>query len=120
MARRGVEAADLELRKDFEAHARKSQPSAAVATGQVAGNLAVESQIMVCQMDEEAMKNPRMREIINPFKPVINTLLPLTVVRRWPRSGTSCGSNFPMRSARSIRACRPDRSRYRPVAASPA
>jgi ATP-dependent Lon protease len=78
-----VDAAEERLRKQRRELEQEKQEAAA---GSVAGAIAAtdtavaDDHLIVCRMDEAAMKNPKMRELIAPFKAVINTRLPLLPV----------------------------------------
>jgi ATP-dependent Lon protease len=82
MARRRVAAAKAELKRTFaeerDARQRKSgAPDAAASSNAVVSSDAV---VLVCRMDEEAIKVGRVREVVDPLKSVVNTPLPLMPV----------------------------------------
>lgn len=85
MASHRVEAAEAELTKKFEAERQEWQngvkPSDQATTPRsIAGLQVAEDHVIVCRLDETAMKNPKMREIIAPLKSIINAELPLVPV----------------------------------------
>lgn len=72
------------LRKEF-AEERQAQEKATAKVADQAGSAAEaidvpEDHILVCSMADSDMKNSKMREIITPLKPVINTPLALAPV----------------------------------------
>ena len=77
-----IDAAEEKLRKQ---HREKEQEKREAAAPSQAGMIAAtnsatpnaEDHLIVCKMDEAALKNPKMRELIAPFKDIINTRLPL-------------------------------------------
>jgi hypothetical protein len=85
LARRRVEAAEAKLRKKFrdkEEEKRKTadESNAGAATAFSASGTIADGHLMVCQLDEAAMKNPKMREVTVALKGIINTALPLVQV----------------------------------------
>jgi ATP-dependent Lon protease len=82
LAHRQVEAAEAILRKWFADEKERRNTEGDTAAGKVAtaGSAVAEDHIMVCRMDELAMKSPKMRELVAPLKTVINTALPLVLV----------------------------------------
>jgi ATP-dependent Lon protease len=84
MARRRLAVAKAKLKEEFEEEREDWQkvdaandPKVASMTGD---DLFKENHLVVCRLDEAAMKNPKMRELIAPLKAVINTALPLVPV----------------------------------------
>ena len=84
MARRRLAAAKAKLKEEFDEEREDWQkvdaandPKVASMTGD---DLVKENHLVVCRLDEAAMKNPKMRELIAPLKAVINTALPLVPV----------------------------------------
>lgn len=77
-----VETAEAKLRERFaEAEVkRKTDGDTEAAAAATAGLVAAKDHIVVCRMDELAMKSPKMRELVAPLKAVINTALPLVPV----------------------------------------
>ena len=67
-----------ELEQEKRAAAAGSDAGAIAATD--AANPVADDHLIVCKLDEAVMKNPKMRELIVPFKGVINTALPLLPV----------------------------------------
>jgi len=85
LARRRVEAAEAKLRRKFrekEEEKRKTagESNAGAATASNTSATVADGHLMVCQLDEAAMKNPKMREVTAPLKGIINTALPLVQV----------------------------------------
>ena len=85
LARRRVEAAEAKLTKKFrekEEEKRKTagESNAGAATASNASGTIADGHLMVCKLDEVAMKNPKMREVTVPLKGIINTALPLVQV----------------------------------------
>lgn len=85
MARRRLAVAEAKLKEEFEEEREDWQkvdaandPKAAPKTP--ADMVASENHLVVCRLDDLAMKNPKMRELIAPMKAVINTALPLVPV----------------------------------------
>ncbi len=82
LVRRRVEAAEATLRREFREDEEEKFEAAggsnadAVTAGNASDTIA-DGHLMVCRLDEAAMKNPKMREIIVPLKGIINTVLPL-------------------------------------------
>ena len=72
------------LRKEF-ADERQAQEKATAKAADLAGSASEAIQVpgdhvLVCKLSDTDMKNPKMREIITPLKPVINTPLALAPV----------------------------------------
>ncbi|MGO9358161.1 MAG: AAA family ATPase [Xanthobacteraceae bacterium] len=84
LARWQVRAAEAELRAEFaEDEARREKAAGRSASGVTtdAGRSAVpDDHLVVCRLDETLLKNPKLREITTPLKPVIDTALPLVMV----------------------------------------
>jgi ATP-dependent Lon protease len=85
LARRRIEAAEAKLRKKFREDEEEKRKAAggsnagAVTASNASGTIA-DGHLMVCRLDEAAMKNPKMREVTVPLKGIINTALPLVQV----------------------------------------
>ena len=85
LATHRVDAAEERLRKqrrELEQEKREAAGGSkadAVTASNASGAIA-DGQLMVCQLDETAMKNPKMREVTVPLKGIINTALPLVPV----------------------------------------
>ena len=85
LATHRVDAAEEKLRTQ---HRKIEQERRGAAAGSDAGAITAtdaasavdDDHLIVCKLDEAVMKNPKMRELIAPFKGVINTALPLLPV----------------------------------------
>jgi len=79
MARERIEQAKAKIRDDYaeQARANSRADGASPATVATGSDQSVEGGVVVCRMDEASMKNPKMKEIVGPFKDVINVALPL-------------------------------------------
>jgi hypothetical protein len=85
LARRRVEAAEATLRvkyREDEEEKRKAarESNAGAVTVSNASAAIADGHLMVCRLDDAAMKNPKMREVTVPLKGIINTALPLVLV----------------------------------------
>jgi hypothetical protein len=84
MAQWRVELTEAKLRKEFaeETEALQKPPAkAADQTGSAAKSIDIpEDHVLVCAIVDTDMKNPKMREVIQPLKPAINVALPLVLV----------------------------------------
>jgi ATP-dependent Lon protease len=85
LATHRVDAAEEKLRRQRrELEQEKREAAARNDAGAIAATSAAsavaEDHLIVCRMDEDTMKNQKMRELITPFKAVINTALPLLPV----------------------------------------
>jgi ATP-dependent Lon protease len=85
LATHRVDAAEEKLSKRYrEREQEEREAAAAINTGASAVWAATvtvaEDHLIVCKLDEAMMKNPKMRELVTPFKGVINTALPLLPV----------------------------------------
>jgi ATP-dependent Lon protease len=85
MARRRLAAAKAKLKEKFEQEREDWQKvdaaSDPMATPKSSDDLVDAGNfLVVCRLDEAAMKNSKMRELIAPMKAVINTALPLVPV----------------------------------------
>jgi ATP-dependent Lon protease len=85
LATHRVDATEERLRKQRrESEQEKREADARRDAGATAATDAVsagaDNHLIVCRMDEDTMKNSKMRELIAPFKAVINTRLPLLPV----------------------------------------
>jgi hypothetical protein len=67
-----------EIEQERREAAARSDAGAIAATD--AASAVADDHLIVCKLDEAVMKNPKMRELIAPFKGVINTALPLLLV----------------------------------------
>jgi ATP-dependent Lon protease len=86
------------LRKADEKKETREQKSGAPLSGAGSAgdaDVSAEGRVMVCQMDEDALKNSRMREIVKPLKAVINTLVPLVPVPRLADARNRLHLEFP-------------------------
>ncbi|MGO3933696.1 AAA family ATPase [Rhodopseudomonas pseudopalustris] len=84
MAQHRVAHAEQEVRHKYE-EKQGAQQKETGADNRAAGSADVEGtvpdgHVVVCRLDEVAMKNPKMREVVTPYKAVINTALPLAPV----------------------------------------
>ena len=75
---------EARLRKEF-AEEKQAQEKATAKAAEQAGSSAEavkvpQDHVLVCQLSDADMKNPKMREIILPLKPAINVALPLVLV----------------------------------------
>lgn len=80
MARRRRLQAQREIRDQYAERDRKQKEAEAkAATGPdcVDADHDPDESLVVCRIDEAALKNPKMKELITPFKSVINAALPL-------------------------------------------
>jgi ATP-dependent Lon protease len=80
-----VDAAEEKLSEKYrEKEQEKRDAAASKDEGAIAAPTAtsaiVDDYLIVCKMDDAAMKNPKMRELIAPFKGIIDTQLPLLAV----------------------------------------
>jgi ATP-dependent Lon protease len=85
LATHRVDAAEEKLSKRYrEREQEKREAAAADNSGSSAVWAATvtvaEDHLIVCKLDEAMTKNPKMRELVTPFKGVINTALPLLPV----------------------------------------
>jgi hypothetical protein len=85
LATHRIDAAEERLRKQRrELEQEKREAAARSDAGAIAANDAAsavaDDHLIVCKMDEATMKSPKMRELITPFKAVINIRLPLLPV----------------------------------------
>lgn len=101
LSRRRVEAAELELTKRYEereearmaATARKS--GATERDGEVQAIDTPENCLVVCRMEDETLKNPKMKELVGPLKQIINAALPLILVPALHEVREKLRSEFP-------------------------
>jgi ATP-dependent Lon protease len=85
LAHRRVEATEASLRQQYREAAAERRQAIADEDGKTAGVPFGDASpagdfLTVCRLDEAAMKNPKMRELITPLKSVVNTALPLVSV----------------------------------------
>jgi ATP-dependent Lon protease len=85
LARRRVEATEANVRRQYREAADERRRSAAAGDGKTTeasfGDASIAGDnLMVCRLDEAAMKNPKIRELITPMKSVVNAALPLVLV----------------------------------------
>jgi ATP-dependent Lon protease len=85
LATHRVDAAEEKLRKRYREMEQEKQEAAATnnaGSGAVwaATSTVADDHLIVCELDEAATKNPKMRELMTPFKGVISTALPLLPV----------------------------------------
>lgn len=83
LARRRLEAAEANLRREYREAAEDRRRAVADDGGKTAKSPldhVASDHLVVCRLDEAAMKNPKMRELITPMKTLINTALPLIPV----------------------------------------
>jgi ATP-dependent Lon protease len=85
LATHRVDAAEEKLRKQHRENEQEKREAAAPShagaiTAPTATSAVADDYLIVCKLDEAAMKNPKMRELIAPFKDIINTRLPLVPV----------------------------------------
>jgi ATP-dependent Lon protease len=86
LSRWRVEAAELELTKRYEGRENAREVSSArkdataVRDKETAAIVPPENCLVVCYMGEEALKNPKMKELVGPFKQIINAALPLVLI----------------------------------------
>ena len=87
LARRRVEAAEANVRQQHREAAKEQRQSVAGGDGKTTTNMSGDilfpantKNLMVCRLDEAAVNNPKMRELIAPMKSVVNVLLPLVLV----------------------------------------
>ena len=67
-----------ELEQEKRVAAARSNAGAIAVTD--AASAVADDHLIVCKMDEDAMKSPKMREVTAPLKGIINTALPLVQV----------------------------------------
>jgi hypothetical protein len=86
MALRRVEAAEAKLRKKLDKEKKPREEATVQAVdkagtqGTSEGTAIPADHVVVCRLAEAEMKNPKTKEVIGPFKAVINTPLPLVLV----------------------------------------
>jgi ATP-dependent Lon protease len=85
MARRRLAVAEARLKEEFEEEREDWQKVDAANDPKAApkapdNQVAAADHLVVCRLDDTAMKNPKMRELVAPMKAVINTALPLVPV----------------------------------------
>jgi ATP-dependent Lon protease len=85
LATHRVDAAEEKLNKRYREREREKQEAAAskdagASAVWAAPSTVADDHLIVCRLDEAAMKNPKMRELITPFKSIIGTQLPLLAV----------------------------------------
>lgn len=85
MARRRLAAAEAKLKEEFEEEREDWQKVDAASDPKAVPKttddlVTAEDHLVVCRLDDAAMKNPKMRELIVPMRAVINTALPLVPV----------------------------------------
>jgi ATP-dependent Lon protease len=85
LAEHRIDAAEARLRKklrdDAEEHGHAvDETSEAAHNPSSKDGLVYVDHLVVCRLDEVTMKNPKMKEIITPFKHAINVTLPLVLV----------------------------------------
>jgi ATP-dependent Lon protease len=61
---------------------QRREDATAVRDKETAAIVPPENCLVVCCMGEEALKNPKMKELVGPFKQIINAALPLVLVPR--------------------------------------
>lgn len=79
MASERIEQAKAKVRDEYTERDRANAKADGASPAMVATGTSqiVEHSLVVCRMDEATMKNAKMKEIIGPFKDVINVALPL-------------------------------------------
>lgn len=85
VARHGVDAAKAKIRKKHNKDASDRLRAAherhdAASNSSPKDGLAYVDRMVVCRIDEATMQNPKMKELITPFKAAINVALPLILV----------------------------------------
>jgi ATP-dependent Lon protease len=85
LSRRGVEAAEIQLTERYEREQarRGTVTEKSVATEREGEGKAIntpENCLVVCSLEDEALKNPKMKELVGPLKQVINASLPLILI----------------------------------------
>jgi ATP-dependent Lon protease len=85
LATHRVDAAEEKLSKQYrKKEQEKREANAPNDTGAIealtATSTVADDHLIVCKLDEAAMKNPKLRELIAPFKGIIGTQLPLLAV----------------------------------------
>jgi hypothetical protein len=85
LAEHRIDAAEARLRKtlreDSEEHRQAAESKRAASDWPSKDGLVYLDHLVVCRIDEDTMKNPKMKEIVLPFKKAINVALPLMLVR---------------------------------------
>jgi ATP-dependent Lon protease len=85
LATHRVDAAEEKLNKRYrEKEQEKRETAASSDAGKIttttAAGIVADDHLIVCELDEAVMKNPKMRELMTPFKGIISTALPLSPV----------------------------------------
>ena len=100
LARWRIEAAEANVRRQYREDADERRQTAAAGDGKTTEASFSDASIsgdnlLVCRLDEAAMKNPKMRELITPIKSVVNATLPLVLVPPLHQVRAQLLSEFP-------------------------
>jgi len=80
LSRHRVAAIEAAMQKQFDDERREHKQDAQVEAEASPAGLVPPDHIVVCSLDELAMKNGKLKEVIAPLKAIVNTAIPLVVV----------------------------------------